>query len=205
MKKKLTKAWLRKRSPSSNNILQISRSSDWLGVMVRDTGLEYNVNSFIHHRRPFFSLPLCPFFLFMTISSIPEPHSYGALESPQAESALISDEERDILQTVRPGYGTGSIFSTSFNIVNATVGSGILGVPYALHCGGFIGGMAISIFVGFLTAVSLMMMIRAGIRSNIFKFAQLSEQALGRPGFHLLNLFVFIQASGSCISYFISE
>lgn len=172
---------------------------------MRDTGLEYNVNSFNHHRRPFFSLLLCPFFLFMTISSIPTSHSYGALASPQAESALISDEERDILQTVRPGYGTGSIFSTSFNIVNATVGSGILGVPYALHCGGFIGGMAISIFVGFLTAVSLMMMIRAGIRSNIFKFAQLSEQALGRPGFHLLNLFVFIQASGSCISYFISK
>ncbi|KAI8581322.1 hypothetical protein K450DRAFT_232495 [Umbelopsis ramanniana AG] len=139
----------------------------------------------------------------MTISSIPPFHSYGALASPQAESEIISDEERDILQTVRPGYGTGSIFSTSFNIVNATVGSGILGVPYALHCGGFIGGMAISVFVGFLTAVSLMMMIRAGIRSNIFKFAQLSERALGRPGFHLLNLFVFIQASGSCISYFI--
>ncbi|KAH8554778.1 transmembrane amino acid transporter protein-domain-containing protein [Umbelopsis sp. PMI_123] len=139
----------------------------------------------------------------MTITSTTVPQSYGVLASPPAQSEIISDEERDILQTVKPGYGHRSVFSTSFNIVNATVGSGILGVPYALHCGGFIGGLAISVFVGILTAVSLMMMIRAGIRSNIFKFAQLSERALGRPGFHLLNLFVFIQASGSCISYFI--
>ncbi|CAO3680975.1 unnamed protein product [Umbelopsis vinacea] len=139
----------------------------------------------------------------MTIASIPSHRTYGSLEPPEGPKDVITDEERDILQTVRPGYGTRGVFSTSFNIVNATVGSGILGVPYALHCGGFIGGMAISIFVGFLTAVSLMMMIRAGIRSNIFKFAQLSERALGRPGYHMLNLFVFIQAAGSCISYFI--
>lgn len=144
-------------------------------------------------------------FVFMTIASIPSHRTYGSLEPPEGPKDVISDEERDILQTVRPGYGTRGVFSTSFNIVNATVGSGILGVPYALHCGGFIGGMAISIFVGFLTAVSLMMMIRAGIRSNIFKFAQLSERALGRPGYHMLNLFVFIQAAGSCISYFISK
>lgn len=143
--------------------------------------------------------------LFMTIVPISVPPMYGSLASAEVTQDIISDEERDILQSVRPGYGTRGILSTSFNIVNATVGSGILGVPYALHCGGFISGMAISCFVGLLTAVSLMMMIRAGIRANIFKYAQLSERALGRPGFHMLNFFVFIQASGSCISYFISE
>jgi hypothetical protein len=141
----------------------------------------------------------------MTIGATPVPTSYGSRTDQDSSKASITDEERDVLQTVRPGYGNRGIFYTSFNVVNATVGSGILGVPYALHCGGFIGGMAISVFVGFLTAVSLMMMIRSGIRSSTFKFAQLAEHALGRPGFHLLNLFVFIQAAGSCISYFISK
>ncbi|KAJ2961687.1 hypothetical protein NQZ79_g3046 [Umbelopsis isabellina] len=139
----------------------------------------------------------------MTIVDSPVPTSYGSLTPPDDFNASISDEERDILQTIRPGFGSRGILSTSFNIVNATVGSGILGVPFALSCGGFLGGMTISVFVGFLTAVSLMMMIRAGVKSNTYKFAQLSELALGRSGYHLLNLFVFIQSAGSCISYFI--
>jgi hypothetical protein len=141
----------------------------------------------------------------MTIVDRPVPTSYGSLTPSDEFNPSISDEERDVLQTVRPGYGSRGILPTSFNLVNATVGSGILGVPFALSCGGFLGGMTISVFVGFLTAVSLMMMIRAGIKSNTYKFAQLSELALGRSGYHLLNLFVFIQAAGSCISYFISK
>ncbi|KAI8976906.1 transmembrane amino acid transporter protein-domain-containing protein [Pilobolus umbonatus] len=109
----------------------------------------------------------------------------------------------DLLQSSKPGYGNRSILEVSFNIVNATVGSGVIGLPFALLLSGFSLGLLISVFVGLLTFIAVYILILSGQKSQIYNFASLAEAAMGRFGFHMLNLMLFVQSSGSVISYFI--
>lgn len=114
-------------------------------------------------------------------------------------------EDLDLLQSSRPGYGTRSVFAVSLNIVNATVGSGIIGLPFALLIAGFSTGLAISIFVSILTFFAVYTLILTGQKTQIFNFSTIAQVAMGRFGFHMLNLMLFIQSAGSVISYFICK
>ncbi|KAG1459403.1 hypothetical protein G6F56_006169 [Rhizopus delemar] len=112
-------------------------------------------------------------------------------------------EDVDLLQSSKPGYGTRSTFEVSLNIVNATVGSGVIGLPFALLLSGFTWGILISIFVGILTFFAVYSLILTGQKSQIFNFASLAQVAMGKFGYHMLNWMLFIQSAGSIISYFI--
>ena len=115
----------------------------------------------------------------------------------------IARQNLDLLQSDRPGYGTRNIVEVSFNMVNATVGAGVIGLPMALLLAGFVNGIILSVIVGLLTFAAVYGMILAGRRLGVYKFAALGEHVMGRFGFHTLNLMLFIQSAGSCISYFI--
>ncbi|KAF7721668.1 hypothetical protein EC973_004318 [Apophysomyces ossiformis] len=125
--------------------------------------------------------------------------SYGSI--PKKE--YLTKAERDLLQSDRPGYGSRSIPEAAFNMVNATVGAGIIGLPFAIAHAGFFAGIVLSIFVAAQSQLGLYLLILAGQRVGIYKFAHLMEYIMGRTGFHLLNFIVFFQAGGACVSYFI--
>lgn len=114
-----------------------------------------------------------------------------------------SSEDYDLLQSDRPGYGTRSVLEVAFNLVNATVGAGVVGLPLALLLAGFINGLLLSVTAAILTFAAVYGMILAGQRVGVYKFAALGEYVLGRSGFHLVNLMLFVQSAGCCISYFI--
>jgi sodium-coupled neutral amino acid transporter 11 len=126
--------------------------------------------------------------------------AYGSIES-----VPITQEDADLLQASKPGYGTRSVLEVSLNIVNATVGSGIIGLPFALLLAGFTTGIAISAFVSILTFFAIYSLVLTGQKSQIYDFSSLAKLAMGQFGFHMLNLMLFIQSAGSVISYFICE
>lgn len=132
---------------------------------------------------------------------------YGAIPVSEVPSAIIDTNaaDLDLLQSSRPGYGTRSVLEASLNIVNATVGSGIIGLPFALLLAGFSTGIAISVFVSLLTFAAIYSLILVGQKTQIFDFSTIAEVAMGRFGFHMLNLMLFIQSAGSVISYFIRK
>ncbi|KAI9494094.1 transmembrane amino acid transporter protein-domain-containing protein [Zychaea mexicana] len=125
------------------------------------------------------------------------------LQPPESYESISRQQDLDLLQSDQPGYGTRNIIEVSFNMVNATVGAGVIGLPLALLLAGFINGVILSVIVGFLTFAAVYAMILAGQRLGVYKFAALGEHVMGRFGFHTLNLMLFIQSAGSCISYFI--
>ncbi|KAI9486925.1 MAG: transmembrane amino acid transporter protein-domain-containing protein [Benjaminiella poitrasii] len=123
---------------------------------------------------------------------------YGSID-PQPTSHDV-----DLLQASgQPGFGTLSIFKVSLSIVNATVGSGIIGLPFALVLSGFTTGIAISVWVSLLSCLAVYLLILTGKQVDVFNFASLAQVAMGSVGFHMLNLMLFIQSAGSVISYFI--
>ncbi|OAD74679.1 hypothetical protein PHYBLDRAFT_99197, partial [Phycomyces blakesleeanus NRRL 1555(-)] len=89
------------------------------------------------------------------------------------------------------------------NIVNATVGAGVIGLPFAIMLSGFTFGLSLAVFVGILTYVALYSLVPSGKRIGAYTFASLAEHSMGRFGYHMLNIMLFAQSAGSCVSYFI--
>ncbi|CAO3595492.1 unnamed protein product [Absidia cylindrospora] len=114
---------------------------------------------------------------------------YGSIVK-QKQTNHLTKAERYLLQSDRPGYGTRSKIEVAFNLVNATIGAGIIGLPFAIAHTGFILGVFISIFVAILSQVGLYMVVLAGQRVKVYKFALLVEYLLGRAGYHFLNLMI---------------
>ncbi|KAI7860543.1 transmembrane amino acid transporter protein-domain-containing protein [Circinella umbellata] len=132
---------------------------------------------------------------------------YGSIYKPHQQISTsqipLTNAERDLLQADRPGYGTRNKFEVAFNLVNATVGAGIMGLPFAVSHAGFVTGIIASVWVACLSQLGLYMLILAGNRTGIYKYAVLVEHVMGRFGYHFLNFMIIIQAGGGCISYFI--
>ncbi|CAO3653059.1 unnamed protein product [Cunninghamella echinulata] len=124
---------------------------------------------------------------------------YGFVPSipplPTQKILSLSHSERDLLQSHQPGYGSRSRTEVGFNW--------LMQLPFALYKAGFICGIIMSVFVSIISQLGLYMLITAGQRVHIYKFATLVEYIMGRPGYHFLNIMIFIQAGGACLSYLI--
>ncbi|KAG0741678.1 hypothetical protein G6F57_002110 [Rhizopus arrhizus] len=127
---------------------------------------------------------------------------YGSINN---KNGLITDDERDLLQENKPGYGTRSKTEGAFSLVNSTVGSGIIGLPFAIYLAGFWTAIILSITVAAISQLGLYMLVLSGQRSGTYKLATLMEHVMGRPGYHFLNFLVLIQAAGACVSYYIRD
>ncbi|KAG0218517.1 hypothetical protein BGX33_006995 [Mortierella sp. NVP41] len=103
----------------------------------------------------------------------------------------------------QPGSGTCSIMEVSFNILNCTVGSGILALSFAIKESGFGLGIVLSIVVAILCWLALYILIISGKKIGVYKYAILCEATMGRFGFYLLNSIIFFQSAGACITYMI--
>ncbi|KAG2210255.1 hypothetical protein INT47_003240 [Mucor saturninus] len=111
--------------------------------------------------------------------------------------------ERDLLQADRPGYGSRSKISSAFNLVNSTVGAGIIGLPFAIYLAGFWTAIVLSLFVAVISQLGLHMLVVSGQRVGAYKYAVLMENVMGKTGFYFLNFLILVQAAGACVSYFI--
>ena len=134
---------------------------------------------------------------------------YGSTDDAEYNNLTTAQEaieiDHDVLQANQPGYGTRNKVEVAFNLVNATVGAGIIGLPFAIYNAGLVFGLVASIFVALISQLGLYMLITAGHRVHIYKYADLVEYLLGRPGFWFLNTTLLFQSIGITISYYICK
>ncbi|KAF7286687.1 hypothetical protein GWI33_004710 [Rhynchophorus ferrugineus] len=105
---------------------------------------------------------------------------------------LIKEEEND---------KKSSLHYASFNFINSIIGSGVIGIPYALHEAGFGFGLILLVFVAYVTDYSLILMIKAGHISGRFSYPGIMEAAFGKPGFILLGTLQFFYPFIAMVSY----
>ena len=67
---------------------------------------------------------------------------------------LLQDEQAKATED-----SLSSLPQASFNYINSIVGSGVIGIPYALHRAGFGLGMMLLILVAIITDYSLILMV----------------------------------------------
>jgi len=96
-----------------------------------------------------------------------------------------------------------SVFGTSGNLVNAIVGAGIVGIPYAMKECGLVAGIMMVILCAYLTVVSLRLLIETAKHVGVPSYEVLAEASFGTFGFYFISVNMFIMAYGAMISYLI--
>jgi sodium-coupled neutral amino acid transporter 11 len=87
------------------------------------------------------------------------------------------------------------------NLVNAIVGAGIVGIPFAIQESGFVPGICLVIFVALMCEKSLRLLIETAKHSNVPSYETVAEAAFGKLGFYFVATNMFILSYGAMMSY----
>eukprot|EP00934_Nitzschia_sp_Nitz4_P004286 Nitzschia sp. Nitz4//scaffold34_size148208//46360//50283//NITZ4_002973-RA/size148208-processed-gene-0.38-mRNA-1//-1//CDS//3329548774//4276//frame0 len=94
-----------------------------------------------------------------------------------------------------------TVLGCSANLINAIVGSGIVGLPYAIKEAGFVAGICLVILCALLTEKSLRLLIETAKHVHVPSYETVAEAAFGRFGFLFVAANMFIMAYGAMLSY----
>ncbi|KAM6978207.1 putative sodium-coupled neutral amino acid transporter 11 [Tautogolabrus adspersus] len=115
----------------------------------------------------------------------------------------LNDEEETPLIPVRKDSGKQrhTMMSASFNLINSIIGSGIIGLPYALNQAGLPLGLLLLILVGFITDYTIILLIKGGSITGTNSYQALVQSTFGFPGFLILSALQFLYPFIAMISY----
>jgi len=94
-----------------------------------------------------------------------------------------------------------SLLGTYANLVNAIVGAGIIGIPYAMRETGLVAGLVLIFATALLTDKSLRLLISTGKHASVQSYETLLEAAFGKIGFVFISLNMLIMSYGAMIAY----
>ncbi|XP_029900799.1 putative sodium-coupled neutral amino acid transporter 6 [Myripristis murdjan] len=104
-------------------------------------------------------------------------------------------------RAVEPRAKGASFASSVFNLMNAIMGSGILGLAYAMASTGIVGFCILLVLVSSLAAYSIHLLLKLCDQTGINSYEGLGGQALQKPGKVLVGITILIQNIGAMSSY----
>lgn len=132
----------------------------------------------------------------------------GSIQAPTPPSRLVRQYSpytpRGAVMLIQDKIQPGSIKGSIFNIVIATVGGGILSLPYGVRYIGLVGGLLLTICSGLLAYFSndLQLIVCQHMNPNVKpSFKTMSELAGGRCLATFTQIVLLIQMFGAFISY----
>ncbi len=90
------------------------------------------------------------------------------------------------------------------NYLNATVGAGIIGLPYALHNIGFFAGLFFLCLSPYFICAGSHYLGICGDKLQCFNYEALMRRSFGKKGYYAFSLFCFLNAVGACTAYVIT-
>ncbi|XP_010225985.1 PREDICTED: probable sodium-coupled neutral amino acid transporter 6 [Tinamus guttatus] len=101
-----------------------------------------------------------------------------------------------------PPRGGGSSFGFSvFNLMNAIMGSGVLGLSYAMAHAGVVGFSILLLIVASLASYSVFLLLSMCIQTAVTSYEDIGLFAFGSPGKVLVATTIIIQNIGAMSSY----
>lgn len=111
-------------------------------------------------------------------------------------------EEVDII-TVKKNHC--STMGASVNLVNAMMGTGIIGLPLALHLCGFWLGLFFSVTIAYISCMTMHITILCGLKTQTCSLVSLCQTLIGRTGSQIVNFIIFFHTAGTAVSYYICK
>ncbi|XP_019737295.1 putative sodium-coupled neutral amino acid transporter 6 [Hippocampus comes] len=119
-----------------------------------------------------------------------------------SQSATIETEGDETTPLSNASRAKGASFASSvFNLMNAIMGSGILGLAYAMASTGIVGFCILLTLVSGLAAYSIHLLLKLCDLTGINSYENLGERALEKPGKVLVGIAILIQNVGAMSSY----
>jgi sodium-coupled neutral amino acid transporter 11 len=94
-----------------------------------------------------------------------------------------------------------SLAGCTANLINAIVGSGIVGIPYAVKMAGFGAGLILIAVCAILTEKSLRLLIFTAKHVHVATYETAAEAVFGKTGFRFIVVNMFIMSYGAMLSY----
>eukprot|EP00578_Thalassiosira_sp_NH16_P032247 CAMPEP_0181080310 /NCGR_PEP_ID=MMETSP1071-20121207/2498_1 /TAXON_ID=35127 /ORGANISM="Thalassiosira sp., Strain NH16" /LENGTH=646 /DNA_ID=CAMNT_0023161777 /DNA_START=227 /DNA_END=2167 /DNA_ORIENTATION=+ len=135
--------------------------------------------------------PKSPFFAPST------PRKLVPISTPGGTSRLVKVTPPNA--AVREHKST--VWGATSNLVNAIVGAGIVGIPFAFKETGLVAGIFLVILCAILTEKSLRVLIDTAKHVNVPSYEMLFESTYGSFGFYFISVNMLIMAYGGCLSY----
>lgn len=143
------------------------------------------------------------------------PHNPKNVTAPIMASPFFKPSSPRVVKSLNTPGGTfvrfekkevdheakASAFGTTSNLVNAIVGAGIVGIPFAIKQSGLVAGVFMVLLCAYLTDKSLKMLIFTAKHVGVPTYELLSEASFGKAGFYFISLNMFIMSYGAMISY----
>uniref|UniRef100_H3DGG1 Putative sodium-coupled neutral amino acid transporter 11 n=1 Tax=Tetraodon nigroviridis TaxID=99883 RepID=H3DGG1_TETNG len=114
---------------------------------------------------------------------------------------MSNEEGAALIHGAKVSASRRSMISASFNFINSIIGSGIIGLPYALNQAGLPLGLLVLLVVAFITDYSIILLIKGGNLSGTNSYQALVQRTFGFPGFLLLSVLQFLYPFIAMISY----
>ncbi|CAN1772804.1 Amino acid transporter ANT1, partial [Linum perenne] len=109
----------------------------------------------------------------------------------------------------RSSSGTASTIQTIGNIIVSIVGTGILGLPYALRVAGWFAGSFAIVLAGISTYYCMVLLVQCRnkvssqeeLTTETTTYGDLGQRALGKTGRYLAESFILISQCGGAVAY----
>jgi solute carrier family 38 (sodium-coupled neutral amino acid transporter), member 11 len=121
------------------------------------------------------------------------PHVVVVRQSPGGTRTTVSQKE------VHEHKST--MLGCTANLVNAIVGSGIVGIPYAIQQAGFGAGLFLILLCAVITEKSLRLLISTAKHVHCPSYETAMEAPFGVAGFRFVAINMFVMAYGAMLSY----
>ncbi|KAJ2485031.1 hypothetical protein IWW37_006048 [Coemansia sp. RSA 2050] len=99
--------------------------------------------------------------------------------------------------------GTNSVNGAVFNVLNSIIGSGIIGLPYALSNAGMVTGLAMLVTVGLVSQFAIYTLVLTGRRVDALHYSEVARITLGTFGSQALSLSVIVSLAGVVTTYLV--
>ncbi|GFQ77631.1 putative sodium-coupled neutral amino acid transporter 11 [Trichonephila clavata] len=128
--------------------------------------------------------------------------SHGGKSQQETNDSVGSTEDiKQLIIADGPREVKSNLAETSFNYINSVIGSGIVGIPYALQQAGLGMGIILLLLIAVATDYSLCIMIKAGTAAGVTTYQALIQSQFGKPGYYFLTVAQFIYPLIAMISY----
>jgi len=98
--------------------------------------------------------------------------------------------------------GTNSIIATSLAIISCIMGGGIVSIPYAFACVGFVNGLIIQACLIAAAMISTHLYLRSRkILASKYSFSDIAEKTIGKVSGILLSALIAVALFGVLILY----
>lgn len=137
--------------------------------------------------------------------SLPTPdvvEDYGLLDAPSSEAVEDTNHDRDFVDG--DDFAPSLFFGSMANLCSATLGAGVLSLPYALDQSGLVFGLALLGTAAWSSIISIKFLVKASSHYKIYTYEGLVDHVLGKKAKIATEFCMIIFCVGCAVAYVIA-